>query len=57
MFWLMQVAKLHLGLMSLNLGLKTVRGALAAKIESSDDSYLITPTKIAISRVVELRLG
>jgi hypothetical protein len=57
MFWLMQVPKLHLGLMPLNLGLKTVRGALAAKIESSDDSYPMTPTKIAISRVVELRLG
>jgi hypothetical protein len=31
-FSVLQVAKLHLGLMQLNLGLKTVRGALAAKL-------------------------
>jgi hypothetical protein len=31
-FGFLQVAKLHLGLMPLNLGLKIVRGALATKL-------------------------
>jgi hypothetical protein len=59
-FWyfnVLQVVELHLGLIPSTLRLKIVRGALATKIESSDDSHRTTPTKMAISKVVELQLG
>jgi hypothetical protein len=48
-FGVLQVAKLHLGLMPINLGLKIVQRALAAK-----SSRAMIRTKTAISKVVEL---
>ena len=41
----------------LNSGAQDNSGSIGSKFESSDDLHPMSPTKKAISRVVELQLG